>query len=157
MHTVVVTMTSLADFAGSINEMRSWLDAHYCSVSRFTCEISTETVILKVEFDQDQQAISFTQRFGGTNSESVNLRRVQSSETMEQVCWWRLRAEEIRAKADQFTSLSARETMSAVALSYDRMAEDLEKRLANPRYCDGFWEKSQKPAWTIVSTVLANE
>ena len=101
MHTVVVTMTSSADFADTMNEMRLWLDEHCCSILRFTCEISDDVAILKVEFDQDQQAISFTQRFGGTNSESVNLRRVQSPETMEQVCWWRLRAEEVRAKADQ--------------------------------------------------------
>jgi hypothetical protein len=139
MHTVVVTMTSPADFADTVNEMRLWLDEQCCSILRFTYAISADTTILKVEFDQGQQAISFIQRFGGTNSGSVNLRRVQSPETMEQVCWWRLRAEEVRAKADQFTSLSARETMSAIALSYDRVAEDLEKLLANPRYRDGLW------------------
>jgi hypothetical protein len=139
MRTVVVTMIRPADFASLMNEMRLWLDAQCCSVLRFTSEISADEAILKIEFDRDQQAVSFTRRFGGTNSESVNLRRVRSSESMEQVCWWRLRAEEIRAKADQFASVPARNTMSAVALSYDEMAEDLEKRLANPRYRDGLW------------------
>jgi hypothetical protein len=64
-------------------------------------------------------------------------------ETMEQVCRWRLPVaadgEEIRAEADEFASEAARETMAQVAMSYDRMAEDLEKRLVNPRYRDGLF------------------
>ena len=58
---------------------------------------------------------------------------------MAQVCWWRLTAEEIRTEADEFRSEAAREAMVQVASSYDRMAEDLEKPLANPRYRDGLF------------------
>jgi hypothetical protein len=43
-------------------------------------------------------------------------------------------AEEIRAEAVGFASEGAKETMANVALTYDRMAEDLEKRLGNLRY-----------------------
>ncbi|HUC70525.1 MAG TPA: hypothetical protein VMS01_04975 [Stellaceae bacterium] len=59
-------------------------------------------------------------------------------------CRWRLTAEEIRAEADEFASEAARETMAQVAMSYDRMAEDLEKRLANPRYRDGLFVASAR-------------
>ena len=40
-------------------------------------------------------------------------------------------AEEIRTEADTFTSDGAKETMTDVALTYDRMAENLEGRLGN--------------------------
>jgi hypothetical protein len=50
-------------------------------------------------------------------------------ETMAQVCWWRLTAEEVRTEADGFSSLSAKEAMRDVARTWDRMAQDLEKRL----------------------------
>lgn len=52
------------------------------------------------------------------------------AETMEQVGWWRLVAEEIRTEADGFASESARETMRIVAQTWDRMADELEQRLA---------------------------
>ena len=42
-------------------------------------------------------------------------------------------------EADQFASEAAKETMAQVAMSYDRMADDLEKRLANPRYRNGLF------------------
>ena len=35
--------------------------------------------------------------------------------TMAQVCWWRLMAEEVRTEADDFSSVSAKETMHYVA------------------------------------------
>ena len=53
---------------------------------------------------------------------------------MGQACWWRLIAEEIRTEGDQLAFEPAKQTMWDVALSYARLAEDLEKRLANPRY-----------------------
>ena len=46
--------------------------------------------------------------------------------TMAQVCWWRLMAEEVRTEADDFSSVSAKETMHYVARAWDRMADDLE-------------------------------
>ena len=82
---------------------------------------------------------AFKQRFDGTESDFVKPGNLKFRETMEQVCWWRLTAEEVRAEADEFTSESARETMVQVALSYDLMAEDLERRLANRRSRDGLF------------------
>jgi hypothetical protein len=52
---------------------------------------------------------------------------------MLQVCRWRIMAEEIRAEADGFATQSARETMQTVAETWDMMAENLERRLAQRR------------------------
>lgn len=66
MHTVVMTMTSLADFAGSMNEMRTWLDAHCCFVSRFTYEISADTAILTSAIAGDHRASVMVAEGGGS-------------------------------------------------------------------------------------------
>jgi molecular chaperone GrpE (heat shock protein) len=50
-------------------------------------------------------------------------------ETMGHVEEWRMRAEEIRATAEDFASSSAKEAMLDVAQTYERMADDLEIRL----------------------------
>jgi hypothetical protein len=137
MRTVIVKLPGSADFSTALQEMRSWLDARGCAPSRFTYDVLPDFVILRVEFARDQEADSFKRQFGGIESEFVNPGRPQMRETMEQVCWWRLTAEEIRAEAGQFACRSARDTMAQVALSYDCMAQDLEKRLADPRYRHG--------------------
>jgi hypothetical protein len=51
-------------------------------------------------------------------------------ETMADVCWWRLIAEEVRTEADDFSSPSAKATMFDVAATWDRMADNLERNLA---------------------------
>jgi hypothetical protein len=51
-------------------------------------------------------------------------------ETMADVCWWRLMAEEVRTQAEDFSSPSAKTTMFNVAAAWDRMADDLEWHLA---------------------------
>lgn len=51
-------------------------------------------------------------------------------ETMADVCWWRLMAEEVRTQAEDFSSASAKTTMLGVAATWDRMADDLERHLA---------------------------
>jgi len=50
---------------------------------------------------------------------------------MEQVSWWRLMAEEVRADADEMSCTSAKEIMGSVAATYDRLAENLERRLGS--------------------------
>ena len=132
-------MPSEGDFSAQMSSMRSWLDARGCSPSKFDYDSTGETVIVKVEFGEDREAEAFKERFDGTESDFVKPRNLRFRETMEQVCWWRLTAEEIRAEADEFTSKSARETMAQVAFSYDLMAEDLERRLANQRSRDSWF------------------
>jgi hypothetical protein len=49
-------------------------------------------------------------------------------ETIGEVCWYRLRAEEVRTEADGFSSPPARATMYYVAETWDLLAENLERR-----------------------------
>jgi hypothetical protein len=51
------------------------------------------------------------------------------TETMAQVCEWRRRAEEIRTQAEDFSSVSAKESMLNLARTWDWLADDLEERL----------------------------
>jgi hypothetical protein len=53
-------------------------------------------------------------------------------ETIANACHWRLLAEEILTEADDFSSPSAKETTYYVANTWDRMADDLEKRFSKP-------------------------
>ena len=54
----------------------------------------------------------------------------QTRGTVEQACWWRLKAEEVRTQAEALSSTEAKDTMKTVAETWDQMAEDLERRLA---------------------------
>jgi hypothetical protein len=49
-------------------------------------------------------------------------------ETIGEVCWYRLRAEEVRTEADGFSSPSARATIYYVAETWDLLVENLERR-----------------------------
>jgi hypothetical protein len=131
MRTIILSMPCDIEFSRQMSGMRLWFEARGYSPSRFSYDVQTETTILKVEFSKDAEAEAFKRRFGGMEGGFIKPDGQQTRETMEQVCWWRLTAEEIRAEADEFTSVSARGTMVCVALTYERMAEDLERRLAN--------------------------
>ena len=122
-----------------MTSMRSWLDTHKFAPSRFHYNLQPQTVIIEAEFSDEREAEAFKRQFTGPNGDLGRSKRPQRRETMEQVCWWRLTAEELRAEAEEFASKSARETMGLVAQSYDRLAEDLEKRLGNPRYRNGLF------------------
>jgi hypothetical protein len=137
MRSVIVKSPRSVDFANEMSQMRSWLDTQGCSPSRFQYYTQGDAVIIEVEFGSNQEAEAFKRRFDGVEGVLIKGGRPAYRETIEQVCWWRLTAEEIRSEADGFGSRDARETMAQVALSYDRMAEDLERRLTNPRYRDG--------------------
>jgi hypothetical protein len=138
MRTVIVKLPR--GRGGSVSQqmgrMRSWLAFNGCS-AKFEYDLQPENVVVAVEFYRDQIAEAFKRKFDGAYGDDVVRQRPRLRETMEQVCWWRLTAEEFRNKADELNSKAARETMSQIAVSYDRMAEDLEKRLADPRYREG--------------------
>lgn len=139
MPTVLIKLPRSADLSTEMTKMRSWLDAYACRPSRFTHELQADAVVVQVEFSEDGQAEVFKRRFDGSETDAVASGRPALRETMEQVCRWRLAAEEIRAEAEGLTSEAARETMAQVAMSYERMAADLEKRLADPRYRNGLF------------------
>jgi hypothetical protein len=145
MRTIVIRLPPAADLLSEMAEMRGWLDANGCAPSRFKYDLAAESVIIQVEFGDEWEAEVFKRHFGGRESHFVNSERPRALETMERACWWRLMAEEIRAEADEFGSESAKETMALVALSYDRMAEDLEKRLTHPRYGGHFLAAASPP------------
>jgi hypothetical protein len=140
MHTVVLRLPrGTISLSTQMTSMRSWLDAHRLNPSRFHYDLQPQTVTIEAEFSDEREAEAFKRQFAGLNGNSVRSKRPQRRETMEQVCWWRLTAEELRAKAEEFASKPARETMTLVAQSYDRLAEDLERRLGNPRYRNGLF------------------
>ena len=87
-----------------------------------------------VQFIKEDEAAVFKRHFDGSESDFVNSEPTRLLESMERACRWRLMAEEIRTEADGFVSEGAKETMADVALTYDRMADDLERRLGNTRY-----------------------
>ena len=138
MPVVVVNLPrGAASLSSEMTSMRLWLDAHHSSPSRFHYDLLPDSVVVQVEFSGEDDADAFKQRFDSAQNHPRRAKATPRRETMEQVFWWRLTAEEIRTEADEFRSQSARETMSQIALSYERMAEDLEKRLAERRYRNG--------------------
>ena len=54
----------------------------------------------------------------GGNLNPAQVRRT-NKETIEQACWWRLKAEEVRTQAEAFSSAEARDTMKTVAETWD--------------------------------------
>ena len=134
MRTIIIKLPPTADLSFEIAEMRGWLNSHSCAPSSFKYDLERDSTIIHVHFTKDEEAEVFKRHFNGSESEFVNSEQPRLLETLERACWWRLIAEEIRTKEDGFTSDTAKETMADVALTYDRMADDLERRLGNLRY-----------------------
>lgn len=137
----------VADFSAELAEMRNWLDEHRREPSSFISTRYGGIVAVCVQFNKEADANAFQARFGwraGPPEPDALLQpenqwllgfagsegRREGRETMQQVCWWRLKAEEARAEGESFGSLEARHTMNIVAETWDRMAEQLERRLA---------------------------
>ena len=134
MRTIIIKLPPTVDLSFEMAKMRGWLDGHSCAPSSFKYDLEQDSTIIHVQFTAEEQAELFKKHFDGNESQFVNCERPRLLETIERACWWRLMAEEIRTEADGFTSDAAKETMANVALTYDRMAEDLEKRLEIRRY-----------------------
>ncbi len=137
MPTVVFTVEDGADLPAEMGRMRTWFDANRCAPGVFKYWQDGGCIVIEVEVNDQETAKRFKKAFGGYDGISSGFERRFTQETMETVCWWRLRAEEIRAEAEEFRSREARRTLTEVARSYDRMAENLERRLTDPRYRDG--------------------
>ena len=146
MRTATITLRG-ADFAQKMSEMRAWLDQQSLEPTRFTYKQDREIIVIGVDFKENHQAEAFQSRFDGQQREMASSHRnlqkqlnragaiaswgeAETRGTMAQACWWRLVAEEIRTEADNFGSEAARETMEMAARSWERMAEELEDRLA---------------------------
>jgi hypothetical protein len=65
MRTIIVKLPSGANFSSEMAEMRVWLDKHRCSPSRFKYHLVQESVIMQVEFNEDEEAEVFERYFDG--------------------------------------------------------------------------------------------
>src|SRR5215510_9823694 len=113
MRHILVKLHRTADLSETMNAMRVWLDEQRCVPSRFTCDRSPGWLLIRADFEEDNDAEAFKIRFGG--SEEAPART-----TMDRVGWWRLMAEEIRTEADGFSSMAARNSMLIAAQTLDR-------------------------------------
>ena len=121
--------------------MREWLNERRSEPSRFTYDRYGSIFAVCVDFSHNGEAEAFKNRVRPqevtssssilVNGSSIPLARPKPAETMEQVSWWRLMAEEVRTDADEMCSTSAKEMMRSVAATYDRLAENLERRLGS--------------------------
>jgi hypothetical protein len=145
MYTILIRVPA-GNLAAEMAAMRQWLDKRKCEPLAFRCNRYRDIVAICVEFDKNAEAEAFKTRFDGPKRQHEhdallprdsqwilgfpNGNSGMGRETMAQAFWWRLMAEEVRAEADGFNSPAARQTMRIVAQTWDRLAEDLERRLA---------------------------
>lgn len=134
MRTIIIKLPPTVDLSFEMAEMRGWLDHHSCVPSSFKYHLEQDSTIIQVQFTRGEEAEVFKRHFDGSESDFVNCDQPRLLETVERACWWRLMAEEIRTEADAFASEDAKETMANVTQTYDRMADDLERRLGNLSY-----------------------
>jgi hypothetical protein len=136
MRAVVVELPAGVDLIAEMRRIRIWLEDYQCEPTSFKYHLNgNNTLIVVTEFTKDADADLFKIHFDGIESEFINLEQRHSPETMGAVCWFRLKAEEIRAEYDGFASDSARETMASIARCYDNMAMHLENRLTKEAAC----------------------
>ena len=139
------------EFSARMAGMRKWLAKHRFEPSLSTSKPYENIVSVYVQFENDHEAEAFKARFnaqeGRPESDALPLLFNEwqwslrfdddisaNTETIEQACSWRLKAEEVRTQAEALSSAEARTTMKTVAHAWDQMAEDLERRLArNPQ------------------------
>ena len=136
MRAIIVELPAMTDITAELSQIRTWCGDHQCEPTSFRYHLNGNAKFIVVaEFIKNTCAELFKKRFSGLESEFVNLKQKHSIETMATVCWWRLKAEDIRAEYDNFACSSARDTMAGVARCYDTMAEHLEHRLAREGGC----------------------
>lgn len=138
--TTVLVRVPAGELSEKMAVMREWLNQRRCEPSKFTCDQYGSIFAVCVDFSNDGEAEAFQNRFSPpevtspssilVNGSSISLARPKP-ETMERVSWCRLMAEEIRTDADEMSCASAKEMMGSVAATYDRLAENLERQLAN--------------------------
>ena len=139
--TTVLIRVPTGELSEKMAGMREWLNEHRYEPSKFTCDQYGSIFAVCVDFSNDGEAEAFKNRFSPqevtsspsilVNGSSIPLARPKPAQTMEQVSWWRLMAEEVRADADEMSCTSAKEIMGSVAATYDRLAENLERRLGS--------------------------
>jgi hypothetical protein len=136
MRAIIVELPEAADIIAGLRQIRTWCEDHRCEPTSFKYHLNgNNNLIVVTEFAKDTEADLFKDHFRGLESEFFTLERRHSLETMATACWWRLKAEEIRAEYADFACSSARKTMADIARCYDNMAAHLEYRLAKEAAC----------------------
>jgi hypothetical protein len=59
MRTIIVKLPPEADFSSEMAGMREWLDKHRCAPSRFEYHLAQESVIIQVQFNNEEEAEVF--------------------------------------------------------------------------------------------------
>jgi hypothetical protein len=65
MRTIIVKLPPEADFSSEMAEMRVWLDKHRCAPSMFKYYLAEGSVIMQIEFNEDEEAEVFKRYFDG--------------------------------------------------------------------------------------------
>jgi hypothetical protein len=63
MRIVVMKLPPEANFSTEMAEMREWLDKHRCAPSMFKYHLEQESVIIEVEFNEEEEAEVFKRYF----------------------------------------------------------------------------------------------
>ena len=63
MRTVSIKLPPAADFLSEMAGMREWLDKHRCAPSMFKYHLEQKSVIIEIEFDDEEEAGIFKQYF----------------------------------------------------------------------------------------------
>jgi hypothetical protein len=63
MRTVTIKLTPTVDFLSEMAGMREWLDKYRCTPSMFKYHLEQESVIIEVEFNNNEEAELFKQYF----------------------------------------------------------------------------------------------
>ena len=61
MRTFIIKLPLEADLSSEMARMREWLDKHRCAPSTFKYGLARETVIIQVEFNNEEEADVFKQ------------------------------------------------------------------------------------------------
>jgi len=65
MRTVIIKLAPEVDFLSEMAGMRGWLDKHRCAPSMFKYHLEQESVIIEVEFNNEEEAEIFKRYFHG--------------------------------------------------------------------------------------------
>jgi hypothetical protein len=69
MRTIIVKLPPEANFSSEMAEMRVWLDKHRCAPSMFKYHLEHESVIIQVEFKEEEEAEIFKRYFDSRRPE----------------------------------------------------------------------------------------
>ena len=73
MRTVIMKLPPTVDFLSEMAGMREWLDKHRCAPSMFKYHLEQESVIIEVEFKEEEEAEIFKQYFDRAKTIQISV------------------------------------------------------------------------------------